>query len=47
MNLKEFLNWLETCPTHKWNIVDPTDQNKIRVMFPVEEDDPYYDGDHE
>ena len=38
MTREEFFQWLNTCPTHKWEIVHD-DSDFIRVVFPVEEDE--------
>jgi len=36
MERDEFFEWLETCPTHKWEVTyDSTDY--ISVSFPVSE----------
>ena len=38
MNRKEFFEWLETCPTHKWNIA--ADENDhVVITFPTDEND--------
>lgn len=37
MNKKEFFEWLETCPTHKWEVID--EFGVIVVSFPTEEEE--------
>ena len=42
MNKKEFFEWLETCPTHKWEVNDEFGDigaGYIVVSFPTEEDE--------
>jgi len=42
MNTKEFYDWLETCPTHKWEVNDELGDigaGYITVSFPTEEED--------
>jgi hypothetical protein len=42
MNKKEFFEWLETCPTHKWEVNDEFGDigaGYIVVSFPTEEED--------
>jgi len=36
MNREEFYEWLDTCPTHKWEITYD-DSEFISVSFPIEE----------
>jgi len=38
MDRKEFFEWLNTCPTHKWNITFD-DHAFVTVGFSVEDDD--------
>lgn len=37
MDRKEFFEWLETCPTHKW---EPTadEHGFVSVIFPIQEE---------
>ena len=38
MDRKEFFEWLETCPTHKWETV--FDEHMfIAVSFPIKEEE--------
>ncbi len=42
MNKKEFFEWLETCPTHKWEVNDEFGDigaGYIVVSFPTQEDE--------
>ena len=43
MNKKEFYDWLETCPTHKWEVNDEEHSDigagYITVFFPTQEDE--------
>ena len=43
MDKKEFFEWLETCPTHKWEVNDEFGDGfgagYIVVSFPTEEED--------
>jgi hypothetical protein len=42
MNKKEFFEWLETCPTHKWEVNDEFGDigaGYIVVSFPTEEEE--------
>jgi hypothetical protein len=43
MNKKEFFEWLETCPTHKWEVNDELEFTDVLeyivVSFPTEEED--------
>ena len=42
MNTKEFYDWLETCPTHKWEVNDEFGDigaGYITVSFPTQEED--------
>ena len=44
MNTKEFYDWLETCPTHKWEVNDEFGDigaGYITVSFPTQEEDLY------
>ena len=36
MNREEFFEWLSSCPTHKWNIIDD-EHGYIRVSFQTKE----------
>ncbi len=36
MTREEFFEWLETCPTHKWEITHD-DDNHIVVSFPTDD----------
>ena len=38
MDRKEFFEWLNTCPTHKFNITFE-EHEFVTICFPVEEDD--------
>ena len=38
MNREEFFEWLETCPTHKWDITFDEDGHVV-VSFPTYEDE--------
>jgi hypothetical protein len=41
MNTKEFYDWLETCPTHKWEVNDEFGDigaGYIIVSFPTDEE---------
>jgi hypothetical protein len=35
MTSQEFSDWLDTCPTHKWEEVS-IDDGYIRILFPIE-----------
>ena len=35
MTSQEFSDWLDTCPTHKWEEVS-IDDRYIRILFPIE-----------
>ena len=35
MTSQEFSDWLDTCPTHKWEEVS-IDDEYIRILFPIE-----------
>ena len=37
MNRKEVFEWLDTCPTHKWES-DYDEHNFVSVNFPIEDD---------
>ena len=37
MNRKEFFEWLETCPTHKWDIT-ADEYGYVVVSFPNNEE---------
>jgi len=37
MTRKEFFEWLETCPTHKYDLID-LDESHCRILFPIDED---------
>ena len=36
MNFEEFWAWLDTCPTHKWDVVE-IEGDYCRVIFPIDE----------
>jgi len=38
MNEKEFFEWLETCPTHKWE-VNYSDEDGCTVIFKLQEEE--------
>ena len=38
MDRKEFFEWLDTCPTHKWDIA-ADEQGFVVVSFPNEEEE--------
>tara|TARA_R110002124_G_scaffold69481_1_gene186836 strand:- start:1575 stop:1700 length:126 start_codon:yes stop_codon:yes gene_type:complete len=38
MTREEFFEWLGTCPTHKWNIIDD-EHGYVRVSFPTHEEE--------
>jgi len=38
MNRKEFFEWLETCPTHKWEIT-ADEYGYVVVSFPNNEEE--------
>ena len=38
MNREEFWAWLDTCPTHKWDVVQ-IEGDHCRVLFPLDEED--------
>ena len=38
MTRKEFFEWLETCPTHKWDIVQ-IEGDYCRVLFPIDDNE--------
>jgi len=38
MTSEEFYSWLDTCPTHKWEIIH-YDRGYVQVMFPIISDD--------
>tara|TARA_R110001632_G_scaffold189912_1_gene310468 strand:- start:429 stop:587 length:159 start_codon:yes stop_codon:yes gene_type:complete len=38
MYRKEFFEWLDTCPTHKWNIA-ADEYDYVVITFPTYEDD--------
>ena len=37
MTRSEFFEWLDTCPTHKWDIVQ-IEGDYCRIIFPLGED---------
>tara|TARA_S200000501_G_scaffold236725_1_gene221904 strand:- start:1292 stop:1423 length:132 start_codon:yes stop_codon:yes gene_type:complete len=37
MTRKEFWEWLDTCPTHKWDILTE-DVGHCQILFPMDED---------
>jgi len=37
MTRKEFWEWLDTCPTHKWEVLQD-DSDHCRILFPMDED---------
>lgn len=37
MNRKELMEWLESCPTHKWEVTNEADDG-IWVLFPINEE---------
>ena len=37
MTRKEFWEWMNTCPTHKWDILED-DVGHCRILFPMNED---------
>tara|TARA_A100001015_G_C14936052_1_gene690511 strand:+ start:1175 stop:1309 length:135 start_codon:yes stop_codon:yes gene_type:complete len=37
MTREEFFNWLNTCPTHKWDIIE-IEGEYCRVLFPIDDD---------
>jgi len=37
MTRKEFWEWMDTCPTHKWDILED-DVGYCRIIFPMDED---------
>jgi len=37
MKRSEFWKWLDTCPTHKWDILED-DVGHCRILFPIAED---------
>tara|TARA_R100001369_G_scaffold46689_2_gene73029 strand:+ start:1241 stop:1372 length:132 start_codon:yes stop_codon:yes gene_type:complete len=42
MDRKEFFEWLETCPTHKWDITFESslgEDGHVVVTFPIEEEE--------
>lgn len=42
MNHDELMDWLESCPTHKWEIIN-TANEYVTVIFPVYEDEDFDD----
>ncbi len=38
MDRKEFFEWLETCPTHKWEITHE-EYGHVVVSFPTDEEE--------
>ena len=38
MDRKEFFEWLETCPTHKWEL-SAEENDFVVVNFPIEEEE--------
>ena len=38
MDRKEFFEWLNTCPTHKWNITFE-EHEFVTICFPVEDEE--------
>ena len=38
MSRKEFFDWLDTCPTHKWDIIE-IEGEYCRVLFPIDDDE--------
>tara|TARA_B110000196_G_C20579410_1_gene401262 strand:- start:211 stop:333 length:123 start_codon:yes stop_codon:yes gene_type:complete len=38
MDRKEFFEWLETCPTHKWELIFD-ERDFVAVSFPVQEEE--------
>mgnify|MGYP001299571941 CR=1 FL=1 len=37
MTRSEFFEWLETCPTHKYDLLDES-HNHCRILFSIDED---------
>jgi len=37
MNIQEFQDWMDTCPTHKWEVLSDED-GYIRILFPVSDE---------
>ncbi len=37
MNREEFYEWLNTCPSHKWEIITD-DLGETRILFTYQED---------
>ena len=37
MKRSEFWKWLDTCPTHKWDILEDN-VGHCRILFPITED---------
>ena len=38
MTREEFYLWLNTCPTHRWELTH-SDTDSIRIMFPITSND--------
>ena len=38
MTSEEFYEWVDTCPTHKWEVI-AQDNEYANVSFPIEEDE--------
>ena len=38
MNREEFWEWMNTCPTHKWDVLQ-SEGDYCRILFPLEEED--------
>jgi len=39
MTRSEFNEWMQSCPTHKWDVTHDTD-DFVSVSFPLEDDEP-------
>jgi hypothetical protein len=38
MTIDELAEWVDTCPTHKWEVITMT-RDFVTVTFPIEEDE--------
>mgnify|MGYP001262792082 CR=1 FL=1 len=39
MTSQEFSDWLDTCPTHKWEECYRDDDGYIRILFRIEDNE--------
>lgn len=38
MTREEFFEWMNTCPTHRWDIAQD-EYGFVRIIFPINEED--------